>query len=125
MDGASTDSIPVDAFRKMGYEKNVVILTRDAAYRKKLALRFLPKIVYRRYPAFIKALSDRHIVYNRTVKKILKLEEQGKIFVIRPEHPLNIGRMEKDVKNVKRVYETGYADAIKQIEELKKWFMKV
>lgn len=51
----------------------------------------------------------------------LKLEEQGKVFVIRPDEPLNIGRMEKDVENVKRVYETGYADAIKQMEALKKW----
>ena len=51
----------------------------------------------------------------------LKLEEQGKVFVIRPDEPLNIGRIEKDAENVKRVYETGYADAIKQMEELKKW----
>lgn len=35
LDGGCTDSIPVDAFRKMGFGWNVVILTRDLAYRKK------------------------------------------------------------------------------------------
>lgn len=121
LDGGATDSIPVEAFRKMGYQRNVLILTRDVAYRKKPELRFLPKMLYCRYPAFVEALLNRHAAYNKTMKKILKLEEQGKIFVIRPEKPLNIGRMEKDAENVKRVYETGCADAIKQMEELKKW----
>lgn len=121
LDGATTDSIPVEAFQKMGYQRNVLILTRDVAYRKKPGLRFLPKMIYRKYPEFTGALQNRYIAYNRTIKKILELEEQGKVFVIRPDAPLNIGRMEKDAENVKRVYETGYADAIKQMEELKKW----
>ncbi len=121
LDGGITDSIPVEAFRKMGYQRNVLILTRDVAYRKKPELRFLPKMLYRKYPKFADVLQNRHIAYNRTIKKILKLEKQGKVFVIRPDEPLNIGRMEKDAENVKRVYETGYADAIKQMEALKKW----
>lgn len=122
LDGGITDSIPVEAFRRMGYQRNVLVLTRDAAYRKKPELRFLPKMLYSKYPKFADVLRNRHIAYNRTIKKILKLEDAGKVFVIRPDEPLNIGRMEKDAKNVKRVYETGYADAIKQMEALKKWF---
>ncbi len=121
LDGGITDSIPVEAFRRMGYQRNVLVLTRDAAYRKKPELRFLPKMLYSKYPKFADVLRNRHIAYNRTIKKILKLEDAGKVFVIRPDEPLNIGRMEKDAKNVKRVYETGYADAIKQMEALKKW----
>lgn len=109
LDGGATDSIPVEAFRKMGYQRNVLILTRDAAYQKKPELRFFPKMLYRKYPAFAEALLNRHVAYNKTVKKILKLEERGKIFVIRPNEPLNIGRMEKDAANVQRVYETGHS----------------
>lgn len=123
LDGASSDSIPVEAFQKMGYQKNVLILTRDAAYRKKPSFRLLPKLIYRKYPKFAEVLLNRFIDYNKTTKKILQLEEEGKVFAIRPKESLNIGRMEKDAENVKRVYETGYADAIKQMEELKKWLI--
>ena len=35
LDGGCSDSIPVRAFMNMGYEKNVVVLTRPADYRKK------------------------------------------------------------------------------------------
>ena len=33
LDGGCTDSIPVKAFREMGYTRTVVILTRDETYR--------------------------------------------------------------------------------------------
>lgn len=52
-------------------------------------------MLYGKYPKFAGAWLNRHIAYNRTIKKILKLEEQGKIFVLRRDEPLNIGRMEK------------------------------
>ena len=35
LDGGCTDSIPVEQFRKMGYERNVVILTQLRDYIKK------------------------------------------------------------------------------------------
>ena len=67
----------------------------------------------------------RNLVYNRTVEQILKLEQEGSIFVIRPEQPLNIGRLEKNPENVQRVYEIGYADGKKYVESLVKWMEQV
>lgn len=63
----------------------------------------------------------KNLVYNRTVEQILKLEQEGSIFVIRPEQPLNIGRLEKNPENVQRVYEIGYADGKKYLERLRAW----
>lgn len=121
LDGGCTDSIPVEAFRKMGYEKNVVVLTRDASYRKKPEFKALPKLCYRRYKAFSDALLNRHTSYNQTVEQILELEKEGSIFVIRPSEPLNIGRMEKDPVNVQRVYDIGYADGQKYLDAMLAW----
>jgi predicted patatin/cPLA2 family phospholipase len=121
LDGGCTDSIPVEAFRKMGYQRNVVVLTREAAYRKKEELRFMPKLCYRKYPAFAQALLNRHMSYNETVDKIVELEKAGEIFVIRPEESLNIGRMEKDPENVQRVYDCGRKDAEKYMDSLIRW----
>lgn len=124
LDGGCTDSIPVDAFQKLGFEKNVVVLTRDAKYRKKPELKLLPKLCYHRYQTFADALLNRHTAYNRTVERILELEKEGRIFVIRPEHPLNIGRMEKDPENVQRVYDIGYADGQKYLNDMLEWMQK-
>ena len=121
LDGGCTDSIPVEAFQKMGYQKNVVVLTRDAAYRKEPEFSMLPKLVYHKYPKFADVLQNRHINYNKTVEMITELEKLGSIFVIRPEHALNIGRLERDPEQVQRVYDIGRADAQRQMAALLEW----
>lgn len=121
LDGGCTDSVPIRAFQKMGYEKNVVILTREENYTKKPELNMLPKLVYHKYPAFAKAFLNRHKVYNHTMKYISKLEKEGKVFVIRPKQALKIGRLEKDPENVQRVYDIGYADGQKYMKNLLDW----
>lgn len=121
LDGGCADSIPVEAFRKMGYEKNVVILTRNDGYVKKPENPKLAKAVYRRYPNFVRTLRRRHLVYNHTIEEIHKLEKEGSIFVIRPSVELTIGRMEKDPEMIHQVYEIGRKDAERQMAELEKW----
>ena len=124
LDGGCSDSIPVQAFREMGYERNVVVLTQPASYRKKQELSTLAKIVYAKYPAMAQALCSRHVAYNQTTEIIAELERAGDIFVIRPEKALEIGRMEKNPDNVQRVYDIGRADAEKCIERLRCWLTK-
>jgi len=124
LDGGSTDSIPVDAFRQMGYEKNVVVLTRDISYRKKPELRSLAKLIYRKYPAFAKVQADRYLHYNRQVERVLELEREGSVFVIRPSSPPSIGRMEKDPQKVRALYDQGREDALRRMQELQAWLQK-
>lgn len=121
LDGGCTDSIPVQAFRDMGYERNVLVLTQPADYRKKPEHAALAKIIYAKYPALAQALSNRYVGYNRTADLIRQLEERDEVFVIRPERALRIGRMEKDPENVERVYHIGRRDAEKQLERLQTW----
>ena len=105
--------------KKMGYTKDVVVLTRHKGYRKEIEGTGLTKLVYRKYPEFVKAVYRRPSVYNHTLDEIEKWEEEGKIFVIRPSVPLTIGRMEADPKKIKEVYELGRDDARRQIEDMK------
>jgi len=121
LDGGCTDSIPVEAFRRMGYGRNVVVLTRDASYRKLPELTALARLVYRRYPAFVRALEQRHEVYNAQVELVEQLAAEGSVFLIRPEKPLEIGRLENDPEKVQRVYDQGCADARAAIVRLMKW----
>lgn len=121
LDGGCTDSIPAEQFQKMGYGRNVVVLTRPMDYRKKPMSMPLVKLFYRKYPKFVAALARRHSRYNEAVEKILELEKTGEVFVIRPAEALEVGRLETDPEKVQQVYNRGRADAIRAMDDLKRW----
>ena len=108
LDGGIADSIPVRYALDQGYEKLVVILTRNKGYRKKEGKVRIAKAFYRKYPALQNALMERNIVYNRAMDLIESLEDQGKITVIRPIRPVEVGRMEKDTAKLSALYQEGY-----------------
>lgn len=118
LDGGCSDSIPVDAFRNMGYGRNVVVLTRDTTYQKAPELTWLAKLFYRKYPAFIRTLKRRHLMYNAQLARVAQLEREGSVFVIRPEKALDIGRLETNVDKVQRAYDAGRYDTEKALPAL-------
>ena len=120
LDGGVADSIPVRFFECIGYKRNLIILTQPKGYTKKKN-KFLPAIraKYFRYPAFVEAVADRHERYNETLSYISMLEQAGKDYVIRPPIPLEIGAMERDPAQLRRVYETGRAVAQIQVEKIR------
>lgn len=79
------------------------------------------KIRYRNYPKLIKAMEKRHIYYNRTLERMLQLEKEGKIFVIRPDSEITVGRLETAPEKLKELYEAGYNDAKNKFEVLKEY----
>lgn len=119
LDGGCCDAIPVMAFRGMGFEKNVVVLTRPKDYVKKPEMAFLTKLFYRKYPKFMDALYRRHEMYNQTLVLIDELEKKGEIFVIRPETALPASRIEHDRNKVEQTYNIGVGDAKRAMEKLK------
>ena len=124
LDGGCSDSIPLSASKKLGFDKNVVILTRDINYRKKPTMKALAKFLYRKHPAFSKVLLDRYSMYNNQVEETIKAEQDGDVFVFRPSSPLEIGRMENDAEKIRLVYNRGRHDAIQNMEKLKDWLRK-
>ena len=118
LDGGIVDSIPIQYAMEQGYEKLVVVLTRNRGYRKKNGSMPLAKAMYRKYPMLQKALSQRNAVYNRTMDLIEKLEDEGRIIVIRPVKPVQVGRMEKDTAKLAALYDEGYEVASNFIASL-------
>lgn len=108
LDGGITDSIALRFMEKMGYQKNVVILTKPLGYvRKPDPMLPLMRLRYRKYPLFIKACEKRPYVYNLTLSYISEKEKQGDVFVIRPPRPLNVGRLESDPGKLEDAYIMG------------------
>lgn len=124
LDGGISDSIPVAYFEGIGYTKNVVILTQPQGYRKEKN-RMLPliRMKYRQYPNLIKALENRHLMYNAELELIAEQEKRGELFVIRPDSPLPVKRAEKDPAKLEACYEIGRQTAEKELERLNA-FMK-
>ena len=115
LDGGIADSIPVEYTISQGYEKIVVVLTRNKGYRKRNSSMPLAKVAYRKYPNLQKALAERNAVYNRTMDFVERLEDEGRIIAIRPSKPVEVGRMEKDTSKLAALYEEGYNEASRLI----------
>jgi predicted patatin/cPLA2 family phospholipase len=112
MDGGLADSVPVRHAVAEGHRKLVLVLTRPKGYRKKPSR--LPGIFlrrYRKYPGIIRALENRHRVYNETADYIDHLESTGGAFVIRPGSALGAERVEKNKDKLYLAYDEGYARA--------------
>lgn len=124
LDGAIADSIPVKQAQKMGFDKIVVVLTRPLDYRKRPTSPWLSKLWYRRYPKFAQAVQNRYKIYNESVEEIIRLENEGKIFVIRPSKDLAIQRIEKDPAKVRAMYELGLRDMREQLAALRAYLAK-
>lgn len=118
LDGGISDSIPFEWMAEQGYEKLVVILTRDVDYQKKPMPKALIKLGLHRMPRLAEQLLRRHEVYNRSVEKLVQWEQAGRVFLIRPSRPIEISRTEKDPDKLQAVYDLGVTDANTAILQL-------
>lgn len=120
LDGGVADSIPEAAFRKMGYTKNVVILTQPKGYEKsKNSMLPLIKRIYKKYPKFIEAVENRHIVYNQELKDLEDLEKSGDVLVLRPRQELVASRTERNPEKMQETYNQGREIALAELEKIK------
>ena len=117
LDGGIVDSIPLLRAYEQGCDKCVVVLTRNRGYRKTVKKVFVPNFIYKEYPRLRVALRNRNKLYNEQLDLVERLEDEGKIIVIRPEKPIVVGRMETNTKKLTDLYEQGYACAKKVFEE--------
>lgn len=115
LDGGIVDSIPLQRAWEDGYPKSVVVLTRNRGYRKQSKDVKVPSFVYRKYPKVREALSRRCALYNEQLDLVERLEDEGRITVIRPMKPVVVDRIERDVKKLTELYEEGYACARERI----------
>ncbi len=111
LDGGIVDSIPLMRARRDGFTNNVVVLTRNRGYRKKIQGTKVPPFIYRKYPALRAAINRRSVVYNAQLELVERLEEAGEITVIRPQRPITVDRIERDIRKLTELYEEGYACA--------------
>jgi len=113
LDGGITDSIPIRKAIADGNEQNVIILTRERGYRKPIQQsgvfsKWLMQHKYGNFPKLIRAIEQRNQMYNDTVEYIEKLEDEGKVLVIRPQAAVEVKRIDRDTVKLEALYMQGY-----------------
>lgn len=120
LDGGVADAIPISRALEEGWQKIIVVFTRDASYRKKERSDFYmaaTRLVYRKYPKFLELIKDRAKRYNASIDKVADLEKEGRAFVLRPTH-LTVGNNESNVEKLTAYYNHGYETMREKYEEL-------
>ena len=123
LDGGVADSIPLEYFEQQGYTRNVVILTQPKGFVKE-SNKLMPimRIALRKYPHMLKAMEERHMMYNRELDYVAKAEAEGRCLVIRPEGKIPIGHISHNPDKMRNVYELGRRDGEKYIERIRAFY---
>lgn len=109
LDGGIVDSIPLQHAIDMGHPTNVLVLTRNRGYRDTGKDLKIPRFIYRKYPRLRVVLSRRLAAYNAQLEYVERMEDEGRVICIRPERPMEVDRIEKDIAKLERLYEEGFA----------------
>ena len=125
LDGGVSDSIPLEYFEQQGISRNVVILTQPLGYQKEHnKLMPLMRLSLRKYPNFLRALDERHLMYNRQLEYVAEAERQGRCLVIRPEEKIPIGHISHDADQMRLVYEIGRKAGERYIDRIRDFYAK-
>lgn len=123
LDGGVADSIPLEYFESIGYDRNVVILTQPLGYQKSHnKLMPLMRIALRKYPNMLRAMDERHLMYNRQLEYVLQAEHEGRCLVIRPDEKIPIGHISHNPDEMRHVYDLGRIAGEQHIERIKEFY---
>lgn len=122
LDGGLADSIPYEHALKEGCDKVIVILTRERGYvKEEEKATKITEHFYRKYPKIVEALKTRAEHYNASMEKLRELEKEGKIFVIAPQTTYGVGRVDRDIAKLRKLYEEGLKITEKEKEALHRY----
>jgi len=119
LDGGCSCKIPYGWALGQGFEKILVIRTREPEYRKKEKESSAAFRVYRKYPEFAQKLSDSPRDYNRQCDEIEKLNEEGRLLRLAPSAHVTVSRIESDVEKLGELYRLGWDDCAASLDRIK------
>ena len=127
LDGGCSCPIPLHWAQAEGFEKTVIITTRQKGFRKTPPSQRMINLYddfYGRNALFMAALLTQEVRYNALMEEIDALEEAGKIFVLRPADPVDISRFEKDTDKLLNLYNRGRREMREQLDALEEYLQK-
>lgn len=124
LDGGLVDNIPLDKCIELGCDKIIIVLTRPLEYVRNDHIAGVCRLCYPRYKALLRAIEQRNDRYNARLQQIRRLEQEGKVFVLRPSENISVGRLEKDVARLQALHQLGVADATRLWDNLAQYLSR-
>lgn len=116
LDGGIADPVPVRKALDEGYDRIVLVLTRQRDILREQKKDVLPaRILARTYPAAAERLMERYRTYNDEVALAKEAEKEGKVLILAPDSLCGLTTLSKSLKGLNEMYDKGYrsAEAIK------------
>lgn len=125
LDGGIADSIPLRYFQQQGFERNLVVLTQPANYRKApLSHLRLIRHLLRHHPQLLAAWEQRHEMYNAQLDYIAAQQRLGNALILCPQHTLSVGRVSHNRRLMREAYDEGTALATSQLPRIKEFLSR-
>ena len=121
LDGGCSCPIPLHWAETEGFEKTVIITNRHKGFRTSLPGQRMVNLYddfYGDRTLFLATLLTQEVRYNALMDEIDALEEAGKLFVLRPAEPIEIGRFEKNTEKLLDLYNRGRREMRAQLAAL-------
>ena len=123
-DGGIADSIPAKRALWDGCDRLVIIQSKPRDFIRKPLKRSLYAGICRNYPNIVRCLDRRHIMYNRQLEYIRRLEAEGKAFVFAPSAHLPMSTYAMSTDDIVTLYTLGLSDYEDRAEELREFLSR-
>ncbi len=113
LDGGCACPIALNWALEQGFEKIVVVTTREKGFRKKQSGQRMIDLYddfYGDKPLFLATMLTQEMRYNALMDQLDELEESGRVFCVRPQEPITIGRFEGDTEKLLALYNRGHRE---------------
>ena len=112
LDGGCSCGIPYQWALDQGYQKIIVVRTRDITFRKEVKKSSAAFRFYRKYPEFARKLAGSPEEYCRQCDEIERLHAEGRILRLAPSVPVTVARVEGDMEKLGDLYWLGWNDCM-------------
>lgn len=113
-DGALGDPVPVEKALHEGCDKVILLLTRPENVLRTVGHDDqLAALIHKKYPQAAEDMHKRADRYNAEVAVAKEYAKQGKVLIVSPDDTCNVSTLSRDPKDMKRLYDKGYADGAK------------
>lgn len=127
LDGGCACPIPINWALRQGFDKIVIVATREKGFRKKQPSQRMVDLYddfYGDKPLFLATLLTQEMRYNALLDQIDALEDEGRICVIRPDEPVGIGRFEGSTEKLTELYIRGYKEMQQKLDGMMEYLEK-
>ena len=127
LDGGCSCPIALNWALNEGFEKIVVITTRQKGFRKAMPGQKMVDLYddfYGDKPLFLADMLTQELRYNTLMDQLDELEADGRICCVRPQEPITIGRFEGDENKLLDLYNRGHREGREALDKVQAYLEK-